>query len=277
MDLVVAAYDSDPDREWRRLVKDAYHSLEFLVTMHHLRKHLPTSGTILDAGGGPGRYSLELCRAAYQIVLLDISSRLIAVARREFASESHDVRNRLLESVVGDVRDLSRFETGRFDAVLCLGGPLTHISGRSDRVKALSELVRVARPGATVFISVMGYLAVLRTILARSSDELTDGSSQTSVRQGDIRGSTGTMWHFYRADELRREAESCGLVTIEMVGCEGLSTGLAEATNLLAQDEAKWTRWVELVLATSTEPSVVDLAEHILYVGRAPRRAGGDA
>lgn len=46
--------------EWNRLVKDAYHALEFLVTMHYLRKYLPETGKILDAGGGPGRYALEL-------------------------------------------------------------------------------------------------------------------------------------------------------------------------------------------------------------------------
>ena len=27
--------------EWNRLVMDAYHSLEFLLTMHYLRKYLP--------------------------------------------------------------------------------------------------------------------------------------------------------------------------------------------------------------------------------------------
>ena len=57
-----------------------------------------------------------------------------------------------------------------------------------------------------------------------------------------------------------------------MAGCEGLSTGLPEATNRLGEDEAKWRRWVELVLETSAEPAVVDMAEHILYVGRVSKR-----
>ena len=58
--------------EWNRLVMDAYHSLEFLVTMHYLRKHLPETGKVLDAEGGPGRYAIELCRAGYAVILLDI-------------------------------------------------------------------------------------------------------------------------------------------------------------------------------------------------------------
>ena len=73
--------------------------------------------------------------------------------------------------------------------------------------------------------------------------------------------------HFFRAFELQRLAESCGLTTLEMVGCEGLSTGLPEATNTVAEDPTKWERWVELVLETATEPAIVDMAAHILYIG----------
>ena len=55
---------------------------------------------------------------------------------------------------------------------------------------------------------------------------------------------------------------------MKMAGCEELSTGIPEATNAIVQDEAKWKQWVELVLETSAEPAVVDMADHILYVGR---------
>jgi ubiquinone/menaquinone biosynthesis C-methylase UbiE len=266
---VAEAYNRDPEREWQRLVRDPYHSLEFLVTLHHLREYLPPTGRVLDAGGGPGRYAIELCRAGYEVVLLDISSELIATAQEKFQSEPEAVQKRLLEFVVGDIRDLSQFEADHFDAVLCLGGPLTHISVEADRLRAVSELVRVAKPGAIVSIAVIGYLAVLRTILVRFSDDLLAPSFEELVAQGDTIGTTGTPWHFFRADELRQLAESCGLKTVGIAGCEGLSTGLVEATNLLGQDKAKWKRWTDLILKTSAEPAVVDMAEHILYIGRA--------
>jgi ubiquinone/menaquinone biosynthesis C-methylase UbiE len=267
MSLVTEAYNKDPEREWQRLVRDPYHSLEFLVTMHYLRKHLPPEGKVLDAGGGPGRYSLELCRAGYEVVLLDISSELIATARKQFELEPKVVRDRLIESVVGDVQNLSHFEANHFDVVLCLGGPLTHISNAVGRLKAMSELVRVAKPGAVVAVSVMGFFAVIRTILMRFSDELVEPSFQILVQRGDTTVA-GMIWHFFRADELRELAESCGLTTLEMAGCEGLSTGLVEATNLLSEDEGRWERWEELVLKTASEPALVDMAEHILYLGR---------
>ena len=255
--------------EWNRLVKDAYNSLEFLVTMHYLREHLPETGKILDAGGGPGRYALEFCRAGYDVVLLDIDPRYTAFAEEKIKLEPKSVSSRLVASVVGDVRDLSRFDTNEFEAVLCLGGPLTYISDETERIQATSELVRVAKHGAIVCISVMGYLAMLRTVLSRASQELIMPQYWELIKEGKGNNLVqDRLWHFFRASELQQLAESCGLTTLEMVGCEGLSTGLFEATNTVAEDPIKWERWVELVLETATEPAVVDLASHILYIGR---------
>lgn len=39
-------------------------------------------------------------------------------------------------------------------------------------------------------------------------------------------------------------------MTLQMAGCEDLSTGIAEVTNILRQDEMKWQRYVELVNKT---------------------------
>jgi hypothetical protein len=111
---------------------------------------------------------------------------------------------------------------------------------------------------------------VLRTVLILFSDDLLKPLLQPLVECGDDFGPTGTVWHFFRAAELRQLAESHGLATVEMAGCQGLSTGLAEATNAIGEDEAKWQVWTDLVVKTSTEPAVVDMAEHILYIGRKP-------
>jgi len=61
--MVKRWFAKNAEYEWRRLMQDAYHQLEFIVTMHFLEKYLPEKGLILDAGGGPGRYTIELQKA----------------------------------------------------------------------------------------------------------------------------------------------------------------------------------------------------------------------
>jgi S-adenosylmethionine-dependent methyltransferase len=58
--IVPDFYRRNVARAWRRLVKSPFHRLEFETTLHFLRGHLPRSGLVIDAGGGPGRYTIAL-------------------------------------------------------------------------------------------------------------------------------------------------------------------------------------------------------------------------
>jgi len=266
MKNVADRYNQNPDREWDRLARSPYHTIEFLVYMHHITTYLQPGALILDAGGGPGRYTIELSRRGYEIVLLDISEGLLDLAKAHIKLEALDVQARIKDVVVGDVSDLSLFPDDIFDAVLCLD-PLTYFPESSRREHALAELIRVAKPQTLVALSVRGYLAVLRTILRVDSKSLIDGSLEQLRMSGNtIVG--GILCHFFRAKELKEMAEAQGLETILMAGAEGLSEGLPEATNATFEDQEKWERWTQVVVATSTDPTVVDMSGHMLYLGR---------
>ena len=144
--LVKEYYTANVRREWQRLVRDPYHRLEFDTTLYFLEKHLPQKGLILDAGGGPGRYTVELASRGYDMILLDVTPANLAFAQRRIrrAKLKAKVRN-LIE---GSIVDLSRIEDNTFDVVICLGGPLSHIVDGQKRDKAIRELIRVAKPGA---------------------------------------------------------------------------------------------------------------------------------
>lgn len=59
------------------------------------------------------------------------------------------------------------FKEETFDAVVCLGGPLSHIVDRVRRERAIDELMRVAKKDSPVFISVIGRFGVLVNELIR--------------------------------------------------------------------------------------------------------------
>ena len=123
-DVVKEYYDKHAEREWNRLVQDPYHKLEFIVTMYFLDKYLPKKGLILDAGGGPGRYTIELAKKGYDVVLFDLSTKCLREAEKRIRNAR--VKNRVKSVVQGSIADMSQFPNETFDAVTCFGA-LSHL------------------------------------------------------------------------------------------------------------------------------------------------------
>ncbi len=266
-ELVKEYYSTQVRLEWRRLVRDAYHRLEFDTTVHFLEKYMPAHGLVLDAGGGPGRYTCELARRGYEVILVDATQANLDFAKRQVrrAKLQGQVREIACRSIV----DLSAYEAGSFDAVICSGGPLSHIIDRKKRMKAISELIRVAKPGAPIFASVMGRLGVQIVILTISPYEITEPHFQLILRTGDYLGGYGfTACHFYLPEELRSEFEHEQVEVVEMAGLEGISSHHARELNKLARNTESFHIWKEAHLKTCTHPAVVGISEHMLIVCR---------
>lgn len=268
-------YDALADYEWIRLFQDGYHQLEYLVTTHFLEKYLPKTGLVLDAGGGPGRYTIELAKKGYEVVLLDLSPKCLATARREVRKAG--VGDRVKEIVEGSVTDLSRFRNELFDAVLCLT-PLSHLLEKSERERAASELVRVAKKKAPLFISVFNRYGLFKVFL-RANENLTDSPHEemfkTGIHRAHYRHPKGfrrthgfTDAYFFLPNEVKELFENKGVQTLALATCEGLSSDLENATNMLYKDREKWGRWLKILLHTCTDPCIIGIGNHLLYVGR---------
>lgn len=263
--LVKDYYTTHVHGEWRRLIQDAYHRLELETTLHYLEKYLPEKGLILDAGGGPGRYTLELAKRGYQVVLLDLTPANLEFARRQV--KRHKLQERVVSLVEGSLVDLSQFKDDSFDAVICLGGPLSHILDKQKRERAISELLRVARKEAPIFASVMGRLSLLVVELDFFQHEI-EMPHFTEIRDtGDYPGGSGfTACHFFLPEELRQIFENQGATVLEMVGLEGIGSHHARKVNQLAKNEVRWKIWLETHYLTCTHPAVIGRAEHMLII-----------
>jgi 2-polyprenyl-3-methyl-5-hydroxy-6-metoxy-1,4-benzoquinol methylase len=261
-------YGKNSEVEWRRLRQDPYHQLEHMVTMHFLQKYLPKRGLVLDAGGGPGSYAIELAKAGYNIVLLDLVPEMLELAQRK--AKQARVKRNFKGFLQGSIEDLSRFQDATFDAVMCLGGPLNHLLSEKQRENATKELVRVAKRNAPIFVSVISRLGLLRTILTGFPHEMCYAKHHWET--GDyIPGEYGqgfTAAHWFLPEELHRLFEKQNVQVLEMAGLEGLSSLHRKETNKLYRDQEKWRMWIEIIMETCTHPSVVGNAEHFLLVAK---------
>jgi SAM-dependent methyltransferase len=138
-------FDEYGEREWTRF-EDGRTTVPSLAThVRMLERYVRPGDRVLDAGCGPGRFTLELQRLGAAVTALDISPRQIELLRRR----APDV-----DAHVGDIVDLSRFADASFDVTVCYGGPLSYLVDRAP--EAVAELARVTKPGGHVLVSVMG-------------------------------------------------------------------------------------------------------------------------
>lgn len=264
-------YDEHGEAEWERLDSSFHGCLEWERTVEILETHLPKRGRILDAGGGAGRYTVWIAERGYDVTLVDPSDGQRVIARKK-------VDERGLEDDVtireGDIRDLG-FDADRFDATLCLGGPLSHVLDADDRASAVRELERVTTAGGPVFISVMGLLNLLTIFLIAPErlDVLPElaASGDYDADLLDGRESAFTETHFFRATELESLLADAGLAVESVVGLEGLASvysagRLRDTAAGLSADERERIR--QLVEQQREDRTVADLSAHMLAVCR---------
>jgi len=265
--LVKKYYQEYGIKEWKRLTRDPYHKLEFDTTLYFLKKYLPKKGLILDAGGGPGRYTIELAKLGYNVVLLDLTSELLRIAKRKIKEKK--IQNKVKQIIQGSIDDLSMFENKTFDTIICSGGALSHIVNKKQREKAIDELVRVAKNGSPIFVSVIGRLAVLVSELINFPEEIEIKKVFQKVRDtGDYQGGYGfAPCHFYLPEELKESFERRKIRVLEMVGLEGLSTAHPKETNRLFEKHSKaWKIWWKTHLKTCTHSVAVGISEHFMII-----------
>jgi ubiquinone/menaquinone biosynthesis C-methylase UbiE len=266
-ELVRKYYSEQGVKEWKRLALDPYHKLEFDTTMHFIRKYLPEKkGLVLDAGGGPGRYTIELCKMGHEVVLLDMSPEMLRIAKRQI--KKHGVQKKVRQSLQGSIDDLSMFENETFNCTLCLGAPLAHIMDPTRREKAIDELKRVTKKDSHIFISVIGRYAVVVTELVRLPKEIELETFHRIRDTGDYYGGYGfAPCHFYTPEELKKTLEKKQIKILETVGLEGLASGHPKETNKLARKQPKaWKEWWKTHLKTCTNPTSVGISEHFMAI-----------
>ena len=260
-DKVNQFYDDNALTEWDRLNR---HRTEYAVTLRALKDFLPPApASILDIGGGPGRYAFELARMGYQVTLLDLSQKNLDLAEEK--SKQDGIK--LQAMIHGNALRLPLFEKP-FDVVLLMG-PLYHLILSEDRNKALREANRVLKPNGLIFAAFITRYAPFRDGSVKYPLAMWQESAEwKQLWENGINfgGSGFTDAWFSMPAEIRPLMEKEGFKTITTLGVEGIVAGHESQVNAL-QDEA-WNYWVEMNYFFAKDPALHAAADHLLYIGK---------
>ena len=138
-------FDEYGEQEWTRFEDGRTPAPSLITHTRMLEGYVRPGDRVLDAGAGPGRFTVELLRLGAHVTALDISPGQLELLRARVPD---------VDAQVGDITDLSAFSDDAFDLTVCFGGPLSYVLDRAGL--AVSELARVTRPGGHVLVSVMG-------------------------------------------------------------------------------------------------------------------------
>lgn len=261
MSHVEAYYDRTVQEEWERLER---RRIEFSVTMRALRDYLPPPpAAILDVGGGPGRYAIALTQQGYSVTLLDLAQGNLDRARHEATRAGVT----LAGLIHGDALALSKLALPRYDAVLMFG-PLYHLLTLDDRAQAVRQGVQQLRSGGRLFAAFISRFAPFREAAKANLTWLLERPDyaeqilETGVHDAD---SGFAHAHYAHPFEIVPFMEREGLVTLGLIGCEGVVTGVDDQINDLTG--ADWEQWVELTYRIGQDPASHGGSNHLLYIG----------
>lgn len=251
-------FDGYGEREWTRFEDGRTPTASLDAHVRMLEQFVRSGDTVLDAGAGPGRFTIELARIGANVVALDVSPGQLELHRTRTLEAGADEQVR--ERVVGDITDLSRFDDDVFDATVCLGGPISYVVERAD--DALGELARVTRPGGHLLVSVMSlggvlthYLPMLLDLARRDGVPLQEEIVATGVLpEGE--GYGHLRMRLFRWEELRQSLQRHGRIVA------------AAAAGLLPDPVAAEPELRELVrridLDLGGDPGVIGCGLHML-------------
>ena len=126
--------------------------VEFLRTVEVLERFLPPApATVLDIGGGPGKYAQLLAERGYTVHLLDpvpLHIEQASARLKDFAT---------CTASLGDARAIPHPDNSA-DVVLLMG-PLYHLQSEADRQSCLAEAYRVLKDGGLLFAAAISRFA----------------------------------------------------------------------------------------------------------------------
>jgi ubiquinone/menaquinone biosynthesis C-methylase UbiE len=266
MDTVRSYYARFPEEH--RLSSGAA-QIEAARTKALIRRYAPEPpAEVLDAGGGAGAYSFWLANQNYDVHLMDVSPRLVELATKRNAN----ARAPLASVGEGDARSLP-FADRQVDMVLLLG-PLYHLTDAADRRQALSEAIRVLKPGGLLFAAcVTRWASLIEGLLHdRLSDErfavMTRKSLETGQhRNRDLHPEWFTTAYLHRPEEFADELREAGLDVLGVFGIEGPAALFTDFDERWA-DAARRDAMMNVAEALELESGLYGMSPHLLGVCR---------
>lgn len=230
--------------------------VEFETTMHHLHRFLQPGCKVLDIGAGTGRYSSALMAEGYEVKAVELVRRNI---------EAFLKRDPAADVVQGDARNMPFLPSASADVTLLLG-PLYHLFGDEEKLKALNEAKRVTKPGGVIFVA---YLMNEYSILSYCFDEDRIGdllAKGVVDKDFHIQAQEDELYDYIRLEDIDRLNEKAGLERVTIFSPDGAADYMRTRLNRMSDET--FAHFIEYQKCISERLDLIGAGSHTVDVVR---------
>ena len=255
----IESYYNAFDEEGRLLSRHG--QVEYLTTMKYIAEYL--SGTedprILEVGAGTGRYSVTLAKMGYPVTAVELVSRNL-----EKLKDKLDGTERI-EAYLGNALELSFLEYGAFDLTLLLG-PMYHLYTREDKLRALSEAVRVTKPGGIIMVAYcMNEPTVIQYVfIGKHVRETLEAGLLTP--DWHCKSEPKEVFELVRTEDIASLDQELPAERLKLIAADGAAHYLRDTID--AMDDEEFEKWKEYHFATCERGDLIGASNHVLDILR---------
>lgn len=245
--------------------------LEFKRNKELIEKFISSpNSTILDVGGGTGKYAEWLANNGHNVSLIEPIEKHVKLARKRAKKSKNK-----FTVYLGEARELD-FPDNFADLVI-LHGPLYHLQDQSDREKAITEAKRVLKKGGILLGFAINYTASMfvgllqgfihdESFFKMCKEELTTGIHQPPKNMPGLLAEA----FYHKPEELKEEFLATGLEYINTFAVEGIAW-LDKEYFVSMSDKKKKETLYELIRITENDKNLLSLSPHMMIAARNPK------
>lgn len=211
---------------------------------------------IADIGAGTGRYSVELCHRGYDVTAVELVKHNLEILRSKHEN---------IKTWQGDARSLPFLEDETFDITL-LFGPLYHLHGDEEKLKALNEAKRITKKDGIILVAyVMNEYSVISYCFKEHKwSEVAEKGGlspdfHTICTEEDL-------YDYVRLEDINRLNEAAGLERIKIISADGPADYMRRELNEMSEEEFE--AFCAFQLANCERPELVGAGSHCVDILR---------
>ena len=234
--------------------------VEYITTMKYVEKYLRPGMRIMEIGAATGRYSHALARKSYHVDAVELVAHNIEIFKQ------NTLPGETVTITQGNAMDLSQFNDNTYDITLLLG-PMYHLFTTEDKMKALSEAIRVTKKNGIIFAAYcMSDASILSYGFIRGEIYNIIEECMLNPETFDTFSNPWDIFELHRKEDIDELRSKFNVTQLHFVASDGYTNHMRKTVENM--DEQMYELYVKYHLATCERPDMIGYSHHTLDIFR---------